>query len=156
MKMKKASPCQGMVDVSAKEITRRRAVATAAITLSKAAFQAFLKSGSPKGDVFESARIAGIMAAKLTPVLVPHCHPLALEKVIVTFETLKAKSSVRIQAEVICTGKTGVEMEALTAASAAALTIYDMMKWAGQDMQISDIRLLHKSGGRSGNINRKI
>ena len=144
-----------MVDVSGKEVTRRRAVAVATIKMKKAAFESLLRRGSPKGDVFETARIAGIMAAKATPVLIPHCHSLNIEKVTVAFEILKARASIRVAAEVVCTGKTGVEMEALAAATTACLTIYDMMKWAGQEMVISDVKLLHKSGGRSGVINRK-
>ena len=90
------------------------------------------------------------LAAKSTPVLIPLCHPLALEKVKLECAPLKNKHAVLVTAEVLCSGKTGVEMEALTAVSAACLTIYDMMKWAGQDMVISGIHLMHKSGGKSG------
>ncbi|HLD88189.1 MAG TPA: cyclic pyranopterin monophosphate synthase MoaC [Candidatus Omnitrophota bacterium] len=144
----------GMVDISPKEVTVRRAVAQGAVTLSPAAFKALITGRSPKGDVLGTARIAGIMAAKSTPALIPLCHPLVLEKVKVECLPQKSKHAVLVTAEVLCSGKTGVEMEALTAVSAACLTIYDMMKWAGQDMVISGIRLMHKSGGKSGNFDR--
>jgi len=143
-----------MVDISGKAVTKRRAVATATITFERSAFEVFIKQGSPKGDVLETAKIAGIMAAKSTPSILPLCHPLALDKVKVTFEIIKAKRAVVATVEVVSTGKTGVEMEALTAASAACLTIYDMMKWAGQTMTISNVQLLHKSGGKSGTFER--
>lgn len=142
--------CMGMVDVSDKQISKRRAVAQACITLSPKAFKVLLSTGSPKGDVFETAKIAAIMAAKSTPSILPLCHPLPLEKVKVNFETIKSRRTIKVSVEVLCTGKTGVEMEALTAANVACLTIYDMMKWAGQDMNISDIQLIQKSGGKSG------
>ena len=148
--MNEQKKCAGMVDVSHKDITLRRAVAQGILTLKHGAFQALIKGQSPKGNVLETARIAGIMAAKSTPVIVPLCHPLSLEKIKVDFEFLKGKNSVRVIAEVLCSGKTGVEMEALAAVSAACLTIYDMMKWAGQEMTINDIRLGHKSGGKKG------
>ena len=147
--------CLGMVDISHKDITLRRAVAQARITLSAAAFKALVTNKSPKGNVLETARIAAIMAAKSTPAIIPLCHPLALEKVKVECVPVKPKRSVVVTAEISCSGKTGVEMEALTAVSAACLTIYDMMKWAGQDMVISDLRLLHKSGGKSGTFNKR-
>lgn len=139
-----------MVDISDKQITKRVACAEGTITLTPKAFKILLKQGSPKGNVLETAKVAGIMAAKHTPSLIPLCHPLFLEKVQVTFEMLKSKNSVRVFSEVSCSGKTGVEMEALSAVSAACLTIYDMMKFSGQEMTISGIRLMHKSGGKSG------
>ncbi len=142
--------CMGMVDVSDKEITKRVAIAQAVITLTPKAFKILMTDGSPKGDVFETAKIAGIMAAKSTPDILPLCHPLGLEKVKVNFEILKSKHAVKAVVEVLCSGKTGVEMEALTAASVACLTIYDMMKWAGQEMTISEVQLIHKSGGKRG------
>jgi cyclic pyranopterin monophosphate synthase len=151
----KSNQCNGMVDISDKMVTKRRAVASATITFEKSAFELFIKQGSPKGDVLETAKIAGIMAAKSTPSILPLCHPLALDKVKVAFEIQKSKQAVVATVEVISTGKTGVEMEALTAASAACLTIYDMMKWAGQTMTISNVMLLHKSGGKSGTFERK-
>ena len=104
----------------------------------------------PKGDVLALAEAAGIMAAKATPRIIPLCHPLALEKVYVRFEINKSKKKVLVEAEVLCSGKTGVEMEALTAVSAACLTIYDMMKWASHAIRVADIHLIHKSGGKSG------
>ena len=143
-----------MVDISYKETTMRRAVAQGVITFSAAAFKALLGKKSPKGDVLETARIAGIMAAKSTPAIIPLCHPLVLEKIKVECVPVEKKKQVVVTAEVLCTGKTGVEMEALTAVSASCLTIYDMMKWAGQDMVISGIRLMHKSGGKSGTFDR--
>ena len=94
------------------------------------------------------------MAAKHTPSLIPLCHPLFIEKVSVTFEMLKSKNTLKVMAEVLCTGKTGVEMEALSAVSVACLTIYDMMKFLGQYMTIAEIKLVHKSGGKSGVYNR--
>jgi cyclic pyranopterin monophosphate synthase len=147
---KQQKQCAGMVDISHKEITVRRAVAEAKITLKAQSFKALMGNQSPKGNVFETAKIAGIMAAKSTPSIIPLCHPLNLEKVKVHFEPLKTKNTVVVTAEVLCSGKTGVEMEALAAVSAACLTIYDMMKWAGQDMVIGGIQLKHKSGGKTG------
>jgi len=144
-----------MVDISEKQITKRVACAQGKIVFGLKAFKVLLKDGSPKGDVFETAKIAGIMAAKNTPLLIPLCHPLSLEKVSVSFELLKSRNTVKILSEVSCAGKTGVEMEALSAVSAACLTIYDMMKFLGQDMTISDIRLTHKSGGKSGVYHRE-
>ncbi len=144
----------GMVDISSKDVTLRRAVAQGVVTLPPAAFKALITGRSPKGNVLETARIAGIMAAKSTPVLIPLCHPLVLEKVKVECTPLKNKHEVLVTAEILCSGKTGVEMEALTAVSVACLTIYDMMKWTGQDMIISGIRLMHKSGGKSGTFDR--
>ncbi len=140
----------GMVDISDKQVTKRSASAEGLITFSAKSFKILLKDGSPKGNIFDTAKVAGIMAAKNTPLMVPLCHPLSLEKVQVTFEILKSKRSVKVVSEVFCTGKTGVEMEALSAVSAATLTIYDMMKFSGQDMTITQIRLMHKSGGKSG------
>ena len=145
-----------MADISDKAITKRRAVATATVTFDKKAFDLFVKKGSPKGNVIETARIAGIMAAKLTPSIIPLCHPLTLDKVKVDLEVIKSKAAVAVTAEVVSTGRTGVEMEALAAACAASLTVYDMMKWSGQTMVISDVKLLHKSGGKSGTFERNV
>ena len=139
-----------MVDISDKQITKRVACAEGKIVFSPKAFRILLKQGSPKGNVLETAKIAGIMAAKNTPLLIPLCHPLDLEKVSIAFEMLKSKNTIKISSEISCSGKTGVEMEALSAVCAACLTIYDMMKFSGQDMTISQIRLMHKSGGKSG------
>ena len=139
-----------MVDISDKSVTKRRAVAEGGIVFSSKAYQTLMKQGSPKGDIFEKAKLAGIMAAKNTSSIIPLCHPLNLEKVKVNFEKLPSKKTVKVIVEVLCTGKTGVEMEALAAVSAACLTIYDMSKWMGQDMTISNLRLIHKSGGKLG------
>ncbi|MDE1920760.1 MAG: cyclic pyranopterin monophosphate synthase MoaC [Candidatus Omnitrophica bacterium] len=143
-----------MIDISGKQTTKRTARAEGKIVFCPAAYKILLKQGSPKGDVMETAKIAGIMAAKNTPALIPLCHPLALEKVSVSFEMLKSKNTVKVFSEVSCSGKTGVEMEALAAVTAACLTIYDMMKFTGQDMTIDGIRLMHKSGGRTGTWQR--
>ena len=144
----------GMVDISAKEITRRVARATARISMAPETLSVLMNEGSPKGDVFETARVAGIMAAKDTPRFVPLCHPLMLNKVTLRFDIDKEASCVHIFSEVVCLGRTGVEMEALTAASAAALTIYDMMKWKEKAMVIQEIQLTHKSGGKTGDYDR--
>lgn len=144
----------GMVDISEKEITKRVACAEGKIVFGPQAYRILLKQGSPKGNIFETAKIAGLMAAKNTPSLIPLCHPLSLEKVSVSFETLKSKNAIKVTSEISVSGKTGVEMEALSAVSAACLTIYDMMKFTGQDITITDIRLMHKSGGRSGVYHR--
>jgi len=137
-----------MVDVGAKAATPRRAVAGGRITMSADALEAIRTGNAPKGDVISTARIAGIMAAKRTADLIPLCHPLALTKVGVEFEWEETGISVRATAAT--TGPTGVEMEALTAASVALLTLYDMAKALDRAMILSDIRLLEKSGGRSG------
>ena len=152
--MSKNKQSLGMVDISDKLVSKRRAVAEGTISFKPKAFAILIKQGSTKGDVFETARIAGIMAAKSTPSIIPLCHPLTLEKVRINFEKNASKKTVTVTAEVLCSGKTGVEMEALAAVSAACLTIYDMSKWMGQDMTISNVRLIHKSGGKSGDFNR--
>ncbi len=154
MRKNEQSQALGMVDVSGKGITKRVAKASAQITLSARAFRILMGQGSPKGDVFETAKVAGIMAAKSTPAIIPLCHPLELSKVKVAFDIDRKKCAVMIDAEVVCLCRTGVEMEALTAVCAAALTIYDMMKWADKEMVISDIKLTHKSGGKSGVFDR--
>jgi len=144
-----------MVDISAKQPTKRVAIASGKIKMSKAAFDALIKGKSPKGDVLGTAKVAGIMAAKNTPTIIPMCHPLELSKVSVSFKPDKSKSTIIVTSEVSCLGRTGVEMEALTAVSVAALTIYDMMKWADKTMIISDVKLLLKSGGKSGVFKRR-
>jgi len=141
---------EGMVDVGKKTITRRVAIASSQIKMTKKAFELLLKEGSPKGNVFETAKVAGIMAAKRTSEIIPMCHPLSLDKVSLSLNTDAQTYSVLVKAEVVCHGKTGVEMEALIATSTAALTIYDMMKWADRGMVISDTQLLYKEGGKSG------
>lgn len=140
----------GMVDVGDKQVTKRIAIAKGFVRFSANGFYRFLEEGSPKGDVLEAAKIAGVMAAKKTPDIIPLCHPLSLSKTAITFSILKKQAKIEIRAEVHCSGKTGVEMEALHAVSAAALTIYDMMKWADKEMVIEDVCLYQKSGGQSG------
>ncbi len=139
-----------MVDVSDKAETERVAVAGARIQMQPATLKLILSGNAPKGDVLATARIAGIMAAKRTHDLIPLCHPLALTKVTVELTPRKKQHCIEITATCKLKGKTGVEMEALTAASVAALTLYDMVKAVDRGMVISDIRLLHKSGGKSG------
>ncbi len=136
-----------MVDVGAKPVTSREAVARARVRMQPATRE-LLATGAPKGDVLAVARVAGIQAAKRTGELIPLCHPLPLDAVAVDLQL--EDSGVRVTATARCTGRTGVEMEALTAASLAALTIYDMLKGVDRGMVIEDVRLLAKSGGRSG------
>ena len=135
-----------MVDVSGKESTVRRAVASCRVLLSAKTIDALRSGTNPKGDPLEIARVAGIMAAKKAPELIPLCHQINLSKVNVTAE-LQA-SGVHIEAEAVTNAQTGVEMEALTAVSVAALTIYDMCKAVQKDIVISDIRLESKTGGK--------
>ncbi len=143
-----------MVDVGDKQVTSRTAIAAGEVRMRPATLAAIRDGDVPKGDVLAAARIAGIMAAKRTPELIPLCHTLLLSKVAVDFEIDEAKSRVLITAEVRCKGQTGVEMEALTAVSVAALTIYDMAKALEKTMVIDNIRLLAKSGGKSGEFRR--
>jgi cyclic pyranopterin phosphate synthase len=138
-----------MVDVGAKPATHRVAVAEAAVDMKPATASAIRSGRAPKGAVLEVARVAGINAAKLTSALIPMCHPLALTKVGVEF-SWKGKSRLRIEARVEAVDRTGVEMEALTAAAVCALTVYDMCKAIDREMEIGTIRLLEKSGGKSG------
>ena len=139
-----------MVDVGAKAVTLRRAVAEGRIEMQPETLKKIRQGDHRKGDVLGIARIAGIMAAKKTHELIPLCHPLMLTKVSVDLEPDTASSSIRVTAMAKLTGQTGVEMEALTAASVACLTIYDMVKAVDRGMTISGIRLLEKSGGKSG------
>lgn len=141
-----------MVDVSGKSETVREAQAEALVLMSPATLQMIMEGSHHKGDVFATARIAGIQAAKRAWELIPLCHPLMLSKVEVTLEAEPAQSRVRVTSRCRLTGKTGVEMEALTAASVAALTIYDMCKAVQKDMVIGPVRLLAKSGGKSGDF----
>lgn len=143
-----------MVDIGHKAITARTAVARGEIMMSRTAFKALLSKGSPKGDVLTTARVAGIMAAKSAPAIIPLCHPLLLSKVEVNIAPDPKGSRVVVTAEVRCDGKTGVEMEALSAVSAALLTVYDMMKWADPTMVISEVKLIEKRGGKSGDFKR--
>ncbi|MHB1318597.1 MAG: cyclic pyranopterin monophosphate synthase MoaC [Anaerolineae bacterium] len=141
-----------MVDVGGKEPTRREATARGQVLMAPETLRLISEGGMPKGDVLAVARVAGIMAAKRTPDLIPLCHPLPLTFVRVDFELDTAHSAVLISATAGCTGQTGVEMEALTAVSVAALTIYDMCKAVDRRMRIGEIRLVRKTGGKSGEI----
>jgi cyclic pyranopterin phosphate synthase len=141
-----------MVDVSNKNDTVRIARAEAFVTMNKETLQMIISGNHHKGDVFATARIAGIQAAKRTWELIPLCHPLLLSKVEIQLEALLETNQVRIESLCKLSGKTGVEMEALTAASVAALTIYDMCKAVQKDMIIENVRLLSKSGGKSGDF----
>ncbi|MBT0727015.1 cyclic pyranopterin monophosphate synthase MoaC [Rosenbergiella australiborealis] len=139
-----------MVDVSDKSMTLRQARAEAFVVLSEQTLALIMQGKHPKGDVFAVARIAGIQAAKKTSDLIPLCHPLMLSKVEVTITALNEPSRIHIETLCRLTGQTGVEMEALTAASVAALTLYDMCKAVQKDMVIESIRLVEKRGGKSG------
>lgn len=139
-----------MVDVTDKAVTERQATAAARVQMRPETLAAIAEGQIGKGDVLAVARLAGIMAAKRTPDLIPLCHPLALTSVKVDLTLNGAESCVEIAATCKLSGKTGVEMEALTAASVAALTVYDMCKALDKAMQITDLRLIHKSGGKSG------
>ena len=141
-----------MVDVGDKAVTRRRAVARCVVTMSPSTAAAIVSGSLPKGDVLGVARIAGIQAAKRTSDLIPLCHPLMLTSVSVSLDVRDA--SVDIEAVVETTGQTGVEMEALTACSVAALTLYDMCKSADKNMVIGELALWEKSGGRSGDYKK--
>lgn len=143
-----------MVDVSHKTPTERLAIAEGEVRMSAATLALVLKGNAKKGDVLGAARLAGIMAAKRTHELIPLCHPLALTKVTVDIEP-DGKRALRVRASVKVTGQTGVEMEALTAVSVACLTIYDMVKAVERTMRIEGIRLIEKSGGKSGHFHAK-
>ena len=142
-----------MVDVGDKAFTKRTATAQAVVTMMPETLELIKDGKVKKGDVFSCARIAGIMAAKKTHELIPMCHPLPLEKITVELEPI-SETQVKILATVSCTYKTGVEMEALTAANVAALTIYDMCKAVDRGMEINECFLLFKDGGKSGKFER--
>ena len=139
-----------MVDVGDKETTAREAVARGYVAMEAATLHAIVEQQVAKGDVLQVARIAGIMAAKQTSSLIPMCHPLALTSVTVDLWPEPEASRVRIEARVRTIGQTGVEMEALTAVSVAGLTVYDMCKSMDRGMRLTEVELLHKSGGKSG------
>ncbi|HTP21791.1 MAG TPA: cyclic pyranopterin monophosphate synthase MoaC [Solirubrobacteraceae bacterium] len=143
-----------MVDVGAKAASERRAVARAIVRVSPSTAEAVLAGDAPKGDVLGVARIAGIQAAKRTAELIPLCHPLGLTFVGVEGSVDAASGTITLTAEARTTGQTGVEMEAMTAASVAALTVYDMVKGLERGAEITDVVLLEKSGGRSGHWTR--
>lgn len=144
-----------MVDVSAKNPTLRTAVARGKIRVSPQVMGAIQSGTAAKGDVLGVARVAGIMAAKRTPELIPLCHPLMLSHVSVDFTLLEEECAVQAECTVRLTGKTGVEMEALTGATVALLTIYDMCKAIDKTMELSEIHLVHKEGGKSGVFDRE-
>ena len=143
-----------MVDVGAKGETHRVAVASGSIEMRPSAFRAVIEGSAAKGDVLGVARIAAIQAAKRTAELVPLAHPLALTRVAVDFRFHPVRSAIELVATVECRGRTGVEMEALTAAAVGLLTIYDMAKAMDRGMRIGELQLEHKSGGRSGRYRR--
>jgi len=143
-----------MVDVGGKAVTQREAIARGEVHMRKETLELIVSGNVPKGEVFGVARVAGIMAAKKTPSLIPLCHPLMLSGIDVNFRPNYERNTVEIEARVRVTGQTGVEMEALTAVSVAALTIYDMCKAVDREMVIGAIRLVHKSGGKSGTFDR--
>ncbi len=143
-----------MVDVSGKSETVRTATAAGRVLVNRETFELIKTGGMAKGDVLGTAQIAGIMGAKRVPDIIPMCHPIAISGVDISFDMNEADCAVEITATAKCTGITGVEMEAMTAVSVAALTVYDMCKAVKKDMVISDIRLLKKTGGKSGTFTR--
>ena len=143
-----------MVDVGEKPVTTRTAVAAARVLVNRDTFERIRTGGMKKGDVLTVAQVAGVMGAKRTPDLIPMCHPILIDGIDLNLHLDEKRCSVEIEATVSCDGRTGVEMEALTAVSTAALTVYDMCKAVQKDMVISDIRLLRKSGGVHGDFSR--
>ena len=144
-----------MVDVGPKGITRRTATAAGRVLVSPGTFALIRSGGMKKGDVLTVAQVAGIMGAKCAPELIPMCHPILMDGIDLSLRLDEARCSVEIEATVSCDGRTGVEMEALSAVSAAALTVYDMCKAVQKDMVITDIRLLRKTGGAHGDYIRE-
>src|SRR3954463_8116550 len=143
-----------MVDVSAKPITARRAVAEASVAVSAETMSLVIDGGGAKGDVLSVAELAGVMGAKRTSELIPLCHPLPLTDIVVSITPDRAAGALRIRAEAATTGQTGVEMEAMTAASVAALTVYDMVKGVERGVEVRGLRLISKTGGKSGEWHR--
>ena len=148
------SKSKGMVDVGAKEATVRTAKAAGSVLLGPEAFGALRRGECPKGDVLATAKVAALQAVKSTPALIPMCHPILIEAVEVEFTLNEGSQSVGVTVAVKFTGKTGVEMEALSGVAGACLTIYDMLKYTGKGMTIDRIRLTEKTGGRSGEYHR--
>ena len=144
-----------MVDVGEKPVTRRTAVAAGRVLVSDHTFDLIKSGGMKKGDVLTVAQIAGVMGAKRTPDIIPMCHPILMDGINLELSLDETRKSVEIQATVSCDGRTGVEMEALTAVSTAALTVYDMCKAVQKDMVITDIRLVSKTGGVHGDYMRE-
>jgi cyclic pyranopterin phosphate synthase len=145
-----------MVDVGGKAVTARRAVAAGAITMADTTFALVRDGRGPKGDVLATAELAGVMGAKRTAELIPLCHPLPLDQVDVRARLDPELPGVRIEATVRTTARTGVEMEALTAVAVALLTVYDMVKATGHDLEIGEIALLEKAGGHGGDWRREV
>ena len=143
----------GMIDIRAKEVTEREAIVEGIVFIRPEVIRAIKKKKVPKGDVLEAARVAGILAAKKTPFIIPLCHPIPIEYIEIKFSI--GANKVKITTTVRAKAKTGVEMEALVATAISALTIYDMCKMLDKDMVISGIKLLRKSGGKSGTYVRK-
>lgn len=143
-----------MVDVGEKPVSKRTAIAGAKVLVNKQTFELIQSGGMKKGDVLTVAQIAGVMGAKRTPDLIPMCHPILMDGINLELTLNLEKLCVEIKAEVSCDGRTGVEMEALTAASTAALTVYDMCKAVQKDMVITDLRLIKKTGGVHGDYLR--
>jgi len=139
-----------MVDVGAKRVTAREAVAVATVRMKPATLTKLVESALPKGDVLTTAKVAGVLAAKQTPSLIPLAHPIALSSVDITFDLDRDAGAIEVRAIVRCEAKTGVEMEAMTACAVAALTIYDMCKSAEKGISIESLQLVRKSGGKSG------
>ena len=144
-----------MVDVGEKPVTVRTAVAAARVLVNEETFRLIKTGGMKKGDVLTVAQVAGVMGAKRTPELIPMCHPILIDGINLSLHLDEQRRSVEIEATVSCAGRTGVEMEALTAASTAALTVYDMCKAVQKDMVITDVRLISKSGGVHGDFHRE-
>jgi len=141
-----------MVDISSKPDTQRRAVAKGTVSMKPDTLAQIKQGKTKKGEVLVTAQLAGIMAAKKTPELIPLCHPILIDEITVEFELDEKNSAIEITSTARSTGRTGVEMEALTATAVAALTIYDMVKGVDRGMKIANIRLVEKSGGKSGKI----
>ena len=146
---------KGMVDISGKDITVRTATASGCVVLGEEVFAVLREGQCPKGDVLETAKIAAINAVKATASIIPMCHSISIEAVKVDFVTDEDTKSVFVNVKVKSSGKTGVEMEALCGTSAGCLTIYDMLKYKSKDMVIREIKLMEKSGGKSGNYKRQ-
>jgi cyclic pyranopterin phosphate synthase len=145
---------KGMIDISAKNVTVRLARAGGTVVLGPEAFETLTSGACIKGDVLATAKVAAIQAAKSTPAIIPMCHPILIEGIDVEFALNDDDKSVSVHVSVRSTGKTGVEMEALAGASAACLTIYDMLKYKSRSMIITDVKLLEKTGGKSGDYKR--
>ena len=143
-----------MVHVGAKRTTQREAVASATVRMTPATLRKLVERALPKGDVLTTAKVAGVLAAKQTPGLIPLAHPLALDSVDITFDLDPPGGTIEVRAIVRCEGKTGVEMEAMTACAVAALTIYDMCKSAEKGISIDGLQLMRKTGGKSGTWER--